>query len=130
MATWKRLRSVTQSFSHHLQSGLSFIQPHVSDELRRNEIYAVEISLLPSIAASETFTISDSLALVLQDSILMFRRILAKEGFSETDVVSLSVRIEQKEYLSRDSKIVTAIVTENGRVVSGMVDYIIYDNRK
>jgi hypothetical protein len=46
----KRLRGAAYGFAHHCQSGLSFIQPHMSQELRRRGLDELRVQFLPSLS--------------------------------------------------------------------------------
>jgi len=126
VARWKKLKGVAHNFSHHCQSGLSYIQPHISNELEKIKKKTSTFILFPEFKTTLDLNISNPLYLALNSSISKFYNILELNGFDLSEIKSVEIQISIQKYGNWDSSVNTIIETVDGHIIEGFADYIIH----
>lgn len=125
MARWKKLKGVAHNFAHHCQSGLSYIQPHSSNELEKIQKKHTTFILHPKFETELTLAKSNPLYLALNSAKTKFQNILELNGFQINEIKSLKMEISLQKYGDYDSNIRITIESEDGHTIEGFVNYII-----
>lgn len=124
MARWKKLRGVAHNFAHHCQSGLSYIQPHISNELEKIQKKSTTIFLIPDFTTELELKKTNPLFLALVSAQKKFQSILELNGFKIDEVKSLQMDISLQKYGDYNSSVKIEIETKDGHTVTGFVNYI------
>ncbi len=123
MGHWKRLNGVAHNYADHCQSGLSFIQPHISNELKKVGKMSTTFELIPNFVTELNIDDTNPLSLALQSSIKMFQSILEKSGFEIDLIKKLTMHITLQEYDDYLSNIRVELVTTDGRAINRSVNH-------
>ena len=124
MSSWKVMKSVAQSFSHHMQSFFGYIVPHVAEELSKTNDKQVKIVILPKIIIPDNLISNNHLIMAVESSKNWFSENLKKQNIKIDIVKSLNIEISLYDYISMDSSISTIIETADGKEIIAKVDYI------
>ncbi len=81
MSKWKKLKGVAYNFSQYCQSGMSAIQPDLSNELDKNLLLETSIQLYPHFETELVLDECSPLRVALNGSIEKFFSILIRNGF-------------------------------------------------
>ena len=123
----KRLRGVAHNFAHHCQSGLSFIQPHLSAALSRAGVSLLEVDLLPTVDTRPRIDADGPLSKALQSARVRLMDILAKHRIDELHIASVRVVFRVRRISDYDSAVEVRMRTTTGEEVVEGVTFIIDD---
>jgi hypothetical protein len=104
----KRLSSVCHSIAHHAISGLSYLHPHLGEEVRANGSTDIDIDLL----AEDPKFKNGPLQLATSALRKKFEEILISEGFTLQDVETARLRIDfsgsKDDYLCEGTSVIVS----------------------
>jgi hypothetical protein len=118
MSKRSELRGVAHNIAHHAGSGLSYISPHLANSLRAAGSESTEIELLVSHPYPENAVENQPLKLALATLAKFAVTLLAKHGYNESEVASITLcaipRKSDEDGYFLQTKV--AISTVNGKV--------------
>jgi len=125
MSSHKRLNSVAHSLAHHAVSGLSYVNPHLSEACEKVGLHCIEIELLTKNSCPLQFLGNEPLELSLNELKLTLMKILKSEDYEPSQLKSAKLEFsfyhDKNNYYSSDCK-ATLHSTEN-RIYEKAVNY-------
>jgi hypothetical protein len=114
----KRLRSAAYGFAHHCQSGLSFIQPHLSDTLRTLNLERLEVTFLPSFSISPEIDDGTPLKTALTTAGGKLEHILSKHQISAGDIARATATFWRVDGSGYRSSVEVVLTAADGAIIS------------
>ena len=114
----KRLRGAAHGFAQHCVSGLSFIQPHLSEELFRLGKDNLKVVFLPELDFDPAIKPDRPLFLALSTARNRLIEILGKHSIKEDEITEACAVFSVREGRSYESSIEFRILAEDGSEVT------------
>lgn len=126
MTSLKRLNSVCQSIGHHAVSGLSFVNPHLSQACKANGFDIAEIDLLDDEPYPKNIERIEPLQKTLITLKEKFEKILNSEGFPVQDMTSVKLEFHfPSKYMDDYScDCYVFLIHKSGKTFFHGVDYV------
>ncbi|WP_283786219.1 hypothetical protein QNI23_007455 [Bermanella sp. WJH001] len=119
MSSYKRLKSVAHSFSHHSVSGLSWMHPHLAESCDKAGLSKIELDLLSDNILPNNIDVTEPLELSSNGLKERFNEMLIQEGFTNLDLQEATIEfhfnIKEWDYYTAECS--TRLVMQDGRVI-------------
>jgi len=126
MSSHKRFKSIAHSIAHHAVSGLSFVNPHLSEACEERGLGSIEIELVSIDPCPKEFVGINPIYLSINNLKKTFIGIIEKEGLEYYDLSSAKVEFTfyhgKRDHYCSNCK--ATLKSTEGKVYISAVDYV------